>query len=88
MSQTMTIEDWRQNIDALEGDLVSLLNRRAQCAVGIGEIKKAQGLPVFDAKREQEILERVGLRTQGPLPAESIQRIFQVIMEETRRLEE
>jgi chorismate mutase len=85
---TKSIDDWRVEIDALEGSLIEMLNRRAACAVGIGEIKKAKGLPVFDPVREQEILARVGQRTQGPLPSESVQRIFQVIMEETRRLEE
>ena len=35
-----TIEDWRADIDNIDAQLVALLNRRAECAVGIGQIKR------------------------------------------------
>ncbi|MCQ2102874.1 MAG: chorismate mutase [Fibrobacter sp.] len=84
----MKIEDWRIRIDEINDELIALLNKRATYATEIGKLKKEQGLPVFDAAREQLILDRVGSMTKGPLTSESIKKIFQVIMEETRKVED
>ena len=84
----MSIEDWRNHIDELNGELIALLNKRATFATEIGKLKKELGLPVLDATREQAVLDRVGSMTNGPLSSDSIKRIFQVIMEETRKVED
>ena len=84
----MNIEDWRNRIDELNDELIALLNKRAGYATEIGKIKKEQGLPVFDAVREDAVLEKVSMMTKGPLSPESIKNIFRVIMEETRKVEE
>lgn len=84
----MKIEYWRNRIDELNGELIALLNKRATYATEIGKLKKELGLPVLDASREQAVLDRVGSMTEGPLSSDSIKRIFQVIMEETRKVED
>lgn len=84
----MKIEDWRIRIDELNDEIIALLNKRATYATEIGKIKREQGLPVFDAEREQLVLEKVSAMTKGPLTPESIKNIFQVIMQETRKVEE
>jgi chorismate mutase len=84
---TPEIEDWRRHIDTLEDQIISLLNERASYAAEIGKIKRTHALPVLDATREQEILVRVGAKSQGPLSASAVQNIFRVIMAETRLLE-
>lgn len=87
----MSIEDWRNRIDELNGELISLLNKRASYATEIGKLKKEMGLPVFDASREEKVLDKVAdlsSQTSGPLAPDSFRRIFQVIMEETRKVEE
>lgn len=84
----MKIEDWRIRIDEINDELIALLNKRATYATEIGKLKKELGLPVFDASREQLILDRVGAMTSGPLSSDSIKKIFQVIMEETRKVED
>ena len=84
----MKIEDWRNRIDELNGELIALLNKRATYATEIGKLKKELGLPVLDASREQAVLDRVGSMTSGPLSSDSIKKIFQTIMEETRKVED
>ena len=84
----MSIEDWRNRIDELNDELIALLNKRATYATEIGKIKKQMGLPVFDAAREDAVLENVAALTKGPLTPESIKNIFRVIMQETRKVEE
>jgi chorismate mutase len=54
----------------------------------VGEIKRAQNLGVYDAEREREMLERVGLAASSPLQPEMAQRIFQCIIQESRDLEQ
>lgn len=88
---TMDIEELRSHIDALTDEIIALLNRRAEFATKIGMLKKELGLPVFDAVREKSVLDVVAgkaLKAGGPLSPESVQKIFQVIMEETRKVEE
>ncbi|HSQ42530.1 MAG TPA: chorismate mutase [Fibrobacteraceae bacterium] len=83
----MQINDWRKKIDSLDNHLMTLLNERAEAALAIGRLKRKHGLPILDASRENAILERLVQRNPGPLHSESVQRIFQVIMEETRLAE-
>ena len=40
----MTIEDWRVEINTLDGELLRLLNKRARLALQVGESKTASGL--------------------------------------------
>lgn len=86
----MDIANWRTRIDELENVIIELLNKRAEYAVEIGKIKKREGLPIFDAVRENEILERVAAKAEshgGPLSSEAMVRIFRTIMVETRMVE-
>jgi chorismate mutase-like protein len=81
-----TLENWRKQIDALDSDLVRLLNQRAAIACEIAQIKVASGLPAYDGKREDQVLARVAEKNTGPLDEQSITAIFRSIIQETRRL--
>jgi chorismate mutase len=81
-----TLADWRQEIDALDAELLRLLNRRAAIAGEIAVIKVAMGLPAYDAKREEQVLQRITAKNSGPFATESVAAIFHSIIHETRRL--
>ncbi len=85
---TPDLDGWRSRIDELNAKLVQLLNERAKCAVEIGKVKKRHNLPVYDARRESQILEKVLSSNKGPLGNEALARIFKTIMEENRAMEE
>ena len=40
----MTLDKLREEIDSLDGQILELLNRRAQAAIAIGEIKRDDSL--------------------------------------------
>ncbi len=80
------LEKWRNEIDRLDDELLRLLNRRAEIACELGEIKVACGLPAYDGRRERQVLARMRARNQGPLAAESVSSIFRRIILETRRI--
>jgi chorismate mutase-like protein len=87
-TQPDSLDDWRARIDALNAQLVELLNERARCAEQIAAFKQKAGLPVFDSQREKAVLDKVSAQNQGPLSDEALHRIFNGIMEEHRKLQE
>ena len=81
------LDAWRKRIDLIDDQLMRLLNSRSACAVEIGRIKKALGLPVYSPEREARILERVMRENPGPLDHGAVRRVFERIIDESRRLE-
>ncbi|WP_298271230.1 chorismate mutase [Geobacter sp.] len=83
----MTIDELRQEIDRLDAELLRIFNRRAGLALEIGKIKKGRGLPVYDPTREKAIFERMKGENPGPLDNGAIVRLFERVIDESRRLE-
>jgi chorismate mutase len=81
------IEEWRRRIDAIDDQIVRLLNDRSACAVEIGRIKRALGLPLYSPEREVALLARVLRENPGPLDGAAVRRLFERIIDESRRLE-
>ncbi len=82
------LDFWREKIDALDGQILELLNERARCALSVGKIKLAEDLPLHAPERETLILNRIRELNGGPLSHEAAQRIFRQIIDESLRLEE
>ena len=79
----------RGEIDAIDAQLLDLLNRRARCAQKVGEIKAAHGEAgfIYRPEREAQVLRRVQEMNQGPLPDESVTWFFREIMSACLSLE-
>ena len=83
----MDIADWRTRIDALDEQIVKLLNERAACAIAIGEIKRQTGAAIYKPRREQQVIERARKVNPGPLAGEQVQDIYERIMDIMRSLQ-
>lgn len=81
------IVKWRAEIDAIDNELLSLLNKRARLATEIGRVKQREHAPLRYSDREREVLARVCELSQGPLRKESIKEIFKTIIDVSRRLQ-
>jgi chorismate mutase len=81
------IDAWRRRIDVIDEQLMRLLNSRSACAVEIGKVKRMLGLPVYSPEREAWILDRVMRENPGPLDPTAVRRVFERIIDESRRLE-
>jgi chorismate mutase / prephenate dehydratase len=77
----------RAQIDALDRELLALLNRRAGLALQVGEIKKREGSAVFRPEREAQVIDGLKAENRGPLPNESVAPIWREIMSASRSLE-
>ena len=81
------MEDLRRRIDAIDRSLVGLLNERADCAIALGRIKKERALPIYQPAREEEVLGNVQKTNGGPLQSGALRRLFERIIDESRRIE-
>ena len=81
------IDDWRDEIDRIDEQLVRLLNERSQCAIEIGRIKREAGLAVYSPSREKQVIEHVTAVNGGPLDADAMRRLFERIIDESRSIE-
>jgi chorismate mutase/prephenate dehydratase len=83
----MSIDDWRSRINALDGELLGLLNERARIALKVGESKKEAGASLCDHKREHEVIERMCEANEGPLDDRAIVELYRAIIHESRRIQ-
>ncbi len=81
------LDGWRKRIDEIDKQLVKLLNERSQCALEIGQLKKAMMMPAWQPQREAEILRNVVKANEGPLDDAAIRHLFERIIDEARSLE-
>ena len=79
------IDRLRAEIDALDDQLVGLLQARARLAQRIGELKG--GSPAYRPEREAQVLRRVAAQAGAPLGAETLTRVFREVISACRGLE-
>jgi len=77
----------RDAIDRVDDVLVKLLNQRARYACDIGELKAVLAIPIYAPEREKQVLQHVATASQGPLDGASLRRLFERIIDESRRVE-
>ena len=83
-----TINNPRGEIDAIDRELLRLLNKRAEIALRVGAAKAAGETPLCDPNREKEVLSRLREENNGPLDERSIDNIFQRIIDESLQLQQ
>lgn len=77
----------REKIDAIDAQLLKLLNQRAAVALEVGEVKKRFGAPVFRPERELQVISRLQQANDGPLYGDNLASIWREIMSASRALE-
>lgn len=83
----MKLENWRKEIDLIDGEIIALLNRRARAAKEIGKIKARAGLPIIDLERESEVMHNIISVNQGVLHDWQLATIYQKILDESRQIQ-
>ena len=83
----MQLEDCRTEIDAIDAEILGLLNRRAELSRRVGWIKASAGLPIIDLRREDVVIRRVLNESSGMISTDAIARIYGEILSESRRIQ-
>lgn len=84
---TRSLPELRQAIDAVDRELLAVLNRRAALANEVGDIKRAEGSPVFRPEREAQVINGLKAANPGPLKDNNVANIWREIMSACRALE-
>jgi len=74
----------REEIDKIDDQIVNYLNLRFSLALDVAEIKKDLGIPIFNAKREEEVLKNVSDKSRYK---ENVKTVFETIIEESKKLQ-
>lgn len=77
----------RKEIDAVDRQIVDLLNQRARIVLGLAPLKRAQGVPVYEPNRERLVIDNVDGSNHGPLPDDALKRIYRAVMQEMRAMQ-
>jgi chorismate mutase len=81
------VRELRVRVDEVDRELIRALNERARIVQEIMALKAESGAPVYDPKREEEILRRVVDQNTGPIYDSSMRDIFELILHRIRDLE-
>ena len=80
------VRELREQVDEVDKELIRALNERARIVQEIMALKVEAGTPVYDPKREEEILQRVVEQNEGPIYDSSMRDIFELILHRIRDL--
>ena len=83
-----SLEKLREEIDGIDAGILELLNKRANIAIDIANIKRKASLKFYSPERERAILERITELNKGPFPNDALKVIFREIMSASLSLEE
>ena len=86
-----TLAEVRQQIDALDSELIHLISQRARLAERVAEIKVATNEPhssFYRPEREAQVLARIRARNPGPLADDTMAWLFREIMSACLALEQ
>ncbi|MDR0931832.1 MAG: prephenate dehydratase [Victivallales bacterium] len=83
----MDIEKLRTEIDAIDTEIIQLLNKRCDLGRQIGAWKHSNNMPIYVPERERMLLERLTAENSGPLDRESLLAIYREIMSAAIKLE-
>lgn len=84
---TQDLAALRVQIDAIDADLLALLNRRASVAEQVGEVKKREGTPFFRPDRVAQVIKKIQTANLGPLKSDHVAAVWREIMSACLALE-
>ena len=79
------LEQYRQEIDRIDGELVRLFLERMAVTGKVGEYKQRAGIPVLDAGREKQVIAAKTALTDDPARKADIAALYESIMAISRR---
>ncbi len=82
------LEALRREIDEIDDEILKWVARRLEKVLAVGDFKKRNHLDAYDPDRERKILDRLGSRAPAPLEPQAVRRIFERLIDESRRAEQ
>ena len=87
-SEMTDIHTLRQEIDAIDEELLELVARRARAAKQIGAVKRAQALPIEDREREQALVQRMRTAAEMQhLDPDSVEAVWKILLQHAKDIQ-
>ena len=81
------LQTCREAIDAIDVQIVALINERTKVVERIGSIKQQLAMAIYEPKREEQVFENITSHNRGPLPDDAVKRMFERIIDEMRNVQ-
>ena len=81
------LKGYREEINQIDRGIVDLLNKRAEIVLLIKRMKEKNDMPLYDAKREEDLMNNIVGYNKGPLYNDNIVQIFESILRNVQILE-
>lgn len=78
-----SLDQLRIEINALDSEIMDLLDKRFTLSKAIGEIKQSLNLPIFDESREQLIYNKIAKYSHYP----QIKQVYTTLMNESKNIQ-
>jgi len=82
-----TVASLRRQLDAIDGEILAAMNRRADLAKQIGQLKQSDQSDVYDPQREAIVLERVVAENRGPLSDDAVRAVYRELISGSRAVQ-
>jgi chorismate mutase/prephenate dehydratase len=79
------IGEFREQITAVDRDLLAAVNRRLELVRELHEHKATEGIPLRDPAREEALVRELQDANRGPLSDDGVAELFHHVLELTRR---
>jgi len=81
------LDKYRKEIDKIDRSIVDFLNKRAKSVSEIKKMKVKKGVHLYNARREEKLMENIAKYNKGPLYNDNIIQIFECILRNVQILE-
>lgn len=82
------LDELRRAIDSVDARLLELIEERVRLVLEVGAYKKRRNMAVYDPERERRLLDRLTSLAKPPLEPDTVRRIFERLIDESRTLEQ
>ncbi len=81
----MTVTDYRDRISAADRRLLAAMNERLELVRALHEYKRAEGIPLRDPEREEQLVVELQAANHGPLSPAGVAELFRHVLDLTRQ---
>jgi len=81
----MSVGEFRDQITAADRELLAAVNKRIELVRALHEYKRAEGIPLIDPEREQQLVVELQAANPGPLSSEGVAALFRQVLDLTRK---
>lgn len=85
---TYTLEELRKQLDEIDAEMVTLLEKRMGISRLVGDVKRANGIPIWQPERERLILDKVRALTKDSGNYAAVENIYKAVFAESREVQQ